>query len=92
MHFGLGQIRAVTTWARYWIDIPQRSRTLYRRAILPAMDAERPLVLTTLQSDIERGTLSSVDADRMYEHLLWCRLADRGLLRYGFDFWHLGVT
>lgn len=92
MYFGLRQVRAVTTWARYWIDVPKRSWTLHRRVVLPAIESERPLVVRALQSDIEAGTLSAEDADRMYEHMLWRRLADRGVLRYGYDFWHMGAS
>jgi hypothetical protein len=89
MHFGLKQIRAVTRWARYWIDPPASGWKPYRQRILSAMDEERPLVQRSLSRDIERGALTSHDAEYMYEHVLWRRLADRGLLSYHYDFWHL---
>lgn len=92
MHFGLRQIRAVTRWARYWIDPPAAGWKRYRQRILSAMDEERPLVLSSLSRDIERGALTSHDAEYMYEHMLWRRLADRGLLSYRYDFWHLRAT
>lgn len=92
MCFGLRQIRAVTRWARYWIDPPPGGWKPFRQRILSAMDEERPLVLDSLRRDIERGALTSYDAEYMYEHVLWRRLANRGLLSYHYDFWHLGAT
>jgi len=91
MHFGLWQVRAVTQWARYRIQPPSPGWGPYRQRIRQAMKEERPLVLSTLWRDIELGALTPDDADRMYEHLLWRRLADRGLLRYRYEFWHSGT-
>lgn len=45
MHFGLWQIRAVTQWARYWIEPRPPGWSLYRQRIRRAMNEERPLVL-----------------------------------------------
>lgn len=92
LHFGLRQIRAVTQWARYSIEPPPQGWKPYRQRILSAMAEERPLVLSSLRRDIERGALTSYDAEYMYEHVLWRRLADRGLRSYRYEFWHLGVT
>jgi hypothetical protein len=92
MHFGLSQVRAVTRWARYSIDPPSLGWRLYRQRILLAITEEHPLVQSSLRNDIERGALTSYDAECMYEHLLWRRLAGRGLLHYHYEFWHLGVT
>lgn len=92
MHFGLRQIRAVTRWARYWIEPPLAGWRLYRQRIHRAIKEEGPLVLSTLVRDIDLGALIPDDAERMYEHLLWRRLADRGLLRYRYEFWHTGTS
>jgi hypothetical protein len=92
MHFGLRQVRAVTTWARYWIEPPPQGWRLYRQRIRRAIAEERPLVIRALRSDIEAGILTGDDADHLYQHMLWRRMARRRLLHYGYQFWHLGVT
>lgn len=92
MHFGLRQIRAVTTWARYWVEPPAEGWKLYRQRIRRAIAEERPLVIEALRSDIEAGVVTGDDADRLYGHMLWRRMARRRLLQYGYQFWHLGVT
>lgn len=91
MHYELRQIRAVTPWARYSIEPPSPGWRLYRQRIRRVMEEERALVLGGLHRDIELGVLTHEDADRMYEHLLWRRLAARGLLRYRFEFWHARI-
>lgn len=91
IHFGLRQIRAVTRWARYWID-PHPHGWPSIRQVSSAIEEEGEMVLYRLRSDIERKVLTSEDADCMYEHMLWRKLSDRGLIRYGVEFWHLGVV
>jgi hypothetical protein len=93
MDTNLLQVRAVTRWARYHIDRPQQGWTPFvRRAIRSAIKLEHPMVLDHLWRDIRAQEITREDADLLYEHLLWKRMAERGLLQYGVDFWHVGAT
>ena len=93
MDSNLRQMRAVTRWARYSIDRPQQGWTPFVcRAVRSAIRQEHSVVIEQLWRDIRAHEITRTDADLLYEHLLWKRIADRGLLQYGVDFWPVGAA
>jgi hypothetical protein len=93
MDCNLLQVRAVTRWGRYWLNRPQQGWTPFvRRAIRKAVEQEHTGVVQQLWLDVQAHEITRQDADLLYEHMLWKRIADRGLLQYGLDFWHAGAA
>jgi hypothetical protein len=85
---GIVEIRAVTSAARYSIRPPEQGWPYLARVSLRSEVARhRTLLLRELRRDIARGLLSEARAELEFEHRLWARIAEAGLLRYSVEPW-----
>jgi hypothetical protein len=85
---GITEIRAVTGHARYAISPPEQGWPYLARVSLRSeMARQKTLLIAELRRDIFRGWLSEEQADLEFEHRLWTRVAESGLLKYRVEPW-----
>jgi hypothetical protein len=88
MLIGLAEIRAVTRQARFVIRAPEGGWPYLTRLAVRAETArQRTLLIRELRRDIGLGRLSPARAELEFEHRLWSRVKESGLLEYVVEPW-----
>lgn len=88
MLIGLSEIRAVTRHARYAIRAAEQGWPYLRRVSLRREVArQKVLLIRDLRRNIVRGLISEAQAEMEFEHRLWSRMAELGLMAYSVEPW-----
>jgi hypothetical protein len=86
---GLAEVRAVTRQARYAIRpaTEQGWPYLARVSLRSEVARLKALLVRELRRDIAKGLLSEQRAELEFEHRLWTRVSETGLLQYTVEPW-----
>lgn len=88
MLIGLSEIRAVTRHARYSIRSAEQGWPYLRRVSLRREVArQKALLIRDLRRNIVKGLISEAQAEMEFEHRLWSRMAELGLMAYSAEPW-----
>lgn len=88
MRIGLAEIRVVTARSRYILRPPDGGWSWLLLKSFPAVvKVERHLLEWELHREILSGVRGQREANLVIHHLLWERLAARGLIDYSADQW-----